>query len=100
MATCVERPVWRRFFPRFTGGAGAYVRTGGHAAVVHGSERVDVLLPAKGGRITELGEWALLAIEQTRWHAVRFGAARGLLTARVALDFVEAVLDWCERDSA
>jgi Fe-S-cluster containining protein len=93
----VERPVWRRFAPRFVERAASWVRSGGHAAVVDG-ERVDVLLGATSGRITEPGLWSLLAIEQSRWRRVKEGPAEGLARARVHDAFAAVVLDWCERD--
>jgi hypothetical protein len=99
-ATVIERPIWRRFLPRFADRAAEHVRSGGHAAVVHGDRHVEMLLSVDdAGRITELGLWALFAIEQRRWRRVKAGVARGLATARVRRDFVEVVLDWCERDA-
>lgn len=97
--TVVDRPIWRRFDPRFFERAAAHVRAGGHAAVVHGEHHVEMLFGVgETGRITELGYWALLAIEQQRWRIVADGPARGLARARTKPDFVPIVLDWCERD--
>ena len=99
-AYVIERPVWRRFRPEFIARAAAYVRKGGHAAIVHKNGRVDVLLTVgKDGKITELGLWSLLAIEQRRWRRVKIGAAKNLATARVAPKFTGSVVDWCDRDS-
>lgn len=99
-AYVIDRPVWRRFRPRFLPHAAAHVRRGGHAAIVHETGRVDVLLTVDAaGKITELGLWSLLAIEQRRWVRVKSGAAKGLATARVSEKFAGSVIDWCDRDS-
>jgi Fe-S-cluster containining protein len=99
-AYVIDRPVWRRYRPRFLPHAAAHVRRGGHAAIVHESGRVDVLLTVgEAGKITELGLWSLLAIEQRRWVRVKKGAAQGLATARVSDKFAGSVIDWCDRDS-
>jgi hypothetical protein len=99
-AIAIERPVWRRFKPQFIARAAAHVRHGGHAAIVHKNGRVDVLLTVgDDGKITELGLWSLLAIEQRRWRRVKSGAAKDLATARVAPKFAGSVVDWCDRDA-
>jgi Fe-S-cluster containining protein len=99
-AYVIERPVWRRFRPKFLARAAAHVRRGGHAAVVHPTGRVDVLLTVgEDTKITELGLWSLLAIEQRRWRRVKLGVAKGLATARVTTKFAGSVIDWCDRDS-
>ena len=51
------------------------------------------------GKITELGLWTLLSIEQQRWRRVKDGPAEGLATARVRAAYEGSVMDWCERDS-
>ena len=99
-AYVIERPVWRRFRPMFLARAAAHVRRGGHAAIVQKTGRVDVLLTVDDkGKITELGLWSLLAIEQRRWRRVKLGAAKDLATARVTPKFAGSVVDWCDRDS-
>jgi uncharacterized protein len=96
----IVRPVWRSFQDRWLARAAAHVRRGGHAAVVRERGGVDMYLTVdKGGKITELGLWAVLAIEQRRWRRVKEGPAAGLATARVHPTFEGSVLDWCERDS-
>jgi len=96
----IDRPVWRRFSPVFMARAAAHVHRGGHAAIVHKNGRVDLLLTVgEDGKITELGRWSLLAIEQRRWRRVKAGAAKSLATARVAPKFTGSVVDWCDRDS-
>lgn len=101
MPPCVvSRPIWRRFRPRYLARAAAHVRAGGHAAIVQPDERIDLLLSVdERGKLTELGLWALLSIEQQRFRRVSEGAARGLATARVKRHYEGSVLDWCERDS-
>jgi hypothetical protein len=95
----IVRPVWRRFHPRYLARAAAHVRSGGHAAIVY-DDAIEVLLTVDGrGKITELGQWSLLAIEQQRWRRVTEGLAKGLATARVRPSYGGSVLDWCERDS-
>lgn len=96
----LERPVWRRFIPRFYDRAGQWVRAGGHAAVQHEDGHVDMLLCANAqGKITEQGLWSVLALDQRRHVRVKEGPAKGLFRARAAPHALEAVLDWCERDS-
>jgi uncharacterized protein len=76
------------------------VRAGGHAAIVLPDERVDLLLSiGQDGKLTELGLWSLLSIEQQRFRRVSEGPAQGLATARVKRQYEGSVLDWCERDS-
>ena len=98
----VVRPVWRSFQERFLARAAAHVKKGGHAAIVRkDDEGVDMLLGVDKatGKITELGYWSVLSIEQQRWRRVKEGPAKGLAIVRVREDFEGAVLDWCERDS-
>jgi len=95
----IVRPVWRRFNARFLANAAAYVREGGHAAIVQDRGIVDMLLTVDDrGKITEQGQWALLALEQQRWRRVTAGVARGLAAARASRNFAAVVIDWCERD--
>jgi Fe-S-cluster containining protein len=97
----IARPVWRSFRQRYLVRAARHVRKGGHAAVIRDDGNIDLLLSVDGsGKITELGLWAILAIEQQRWRRVKDGPAAGLATARVQPSFMGAVLDWCERDAA
>jgi hypothetical protein len=98
-ASTLERPVWRRFRPRWLDRAASHVRAGGLAAIVEERE-IRVILPVNGkGKITELGLWALLAIEQRGHRRIHDGPAKGLVGARIHPDYEGAVLDWCERDS-
>jgi uncharacterized protein len=97
----LERPVWRRFKPRFVARAAEHVRAGGFAALVSEDGTVEVLLPDANGALTELGQWALLAIEQQgAAERVTEGAARGLWRMTIGNGFEDAVCDWCERDAA
>lgn len=106
-AVTVDRPVWRRFESRFFDRAVAWVRSGGAAAVVLPAagkgappRRVDMLLRTdEGGDIAESAYWALLSVEQRRWVRIPRGKGRGLGVARVQPHALDAVLDWCERDS-
>ncbi len=96
----VERPIWRTFKPAFLTRAAAHVRAGGHAVIVREDEALEMILGVDAkGKITELGLWSILAIEQQRWRRVVDGPAKGLATARVKPDYEGAVLDWCDRDS-
>ena len=99
----IVRPVWRRFRSRWLARAAAHVRRGGHAAVEREDGALDLILGVDGadgaGKITELGLWAILAIEQQRWRRIKDGPARGLATARVSAKYEGSVLDWCDRDS-
>jgi uncharacterized protein len=99
-AYVVTRPIWRRFRPKYYARAAAHVRLGGCAAIVDERGDVSVLLPVgDNGKITELAQWALLAIEQQRYRRVPDGAAVGLASARIRPNYAGSVLDWCERDS-
>lgn len=120
-ASTHHRPVWRRFDARFLDRAVAWVKAGGAAAVVHPAPRAASRASARGprtrekddahrridlllgldekGNITEQGYWAVLALEQRRWLRVHRGKAKGLGIATVQPHAVEAVVDWCERDS-
>jgi len=96
----IVRPVWRRFRARWMARAAAHVRRGGHAAVERQDGGLDILLGVDGaGKITELGLWSILAIEQQRWRRVKEGPAAGLAVTRVRARYEGSVLDWCERDS-
>jgi hypothetical protein len=98
-AYTIQRPIWRKFRPRFLDRAALHVRRGGHAVVVQDGE-VEVILGVDDkGKITELGYWSLLAVEQQRWRRVKEGPAAGLATARIKPHFAGSVLDWCDRDS-
>ncbi len=98
--TRLARPVWRRFADRFLSRAAAWVRSGGHAAVVRDDGVIELYLGVDGkGRITEAGRWSVLALDQERYRRVKDGPAAGLFRARVGAHAVEAALDWCERDS-
>ncbi len=99
-APFVDRPLWRRFRPRWLARAADYVRAGGHAAIVEDRDSVQVLLGVdERGKLYELGLWALLSIEQRRSRRVKTGPAKGLALARIKPQFVRAVLDWCARDA-
>jgi hypothetical protein len=83
-AYTIVRPVWRSFHAKWIARAAAHVRRGGHAVVDRDDGGVELLLGVDGdGKITELGYWSLLAIEQQRWRRVKDGPARGHATARV-----------------
>jgi hypothetical protein len=96
----VVRPIWRSFKPAYLPRAAAHVRAGGHAVILRDDEALEMILGVDAkGKITELGLWSILAIEQQRWRRVVDGPAKGLATARVKPDYEGSVLDWCERDS-
>jgi hypothetical protein len=96
----IVRPVWRSFSPRFLGRAAAHVRKGGHAVVEREQGGIEMLLGVdRAGKITELGLWSILAIEQQRWRRVKEGPAKGLAVAKVKPNYEGSVLDWCHRDS-
>lgn len=99
-AYVIERPVFRSFRARYLARAANYVRRGGHAVIVHDDGVHDLLLGVDSrGKITELGLWSILAIEQVRWRRVKDGPAAGLATARVRPQYAGSVVDWCERDA-
>jgi len=99
-AVSIERPVWRRFRTRWLARAAAWVRAGGHAAILDERGDVSVLLSVnERGTLPELSLWALLSIDQRRWRRVKDGPAEGLAKARIKPQYLRAVLDWCERDS-
>src|SRR5690349_11788991 len=99
-AYVIVRPIWRRFLARYLNRAAAHVRKGGHAAVVRDDGGIDMILGVDpAGKITELGYWSVLAIQQQRWRRVKEGPAEGLAITRVKEVYEGAVLDWCDRDS-
>ncbi len=99
-AYTIVRPVWRKFTAKWLNRAAAHVRRGGHAVVERDDGALDLLLTVgDDGKITELGLWSLLAIEQQRWRRVKDGPAKGLATARVGAMYEGSVVDWCDRDS-
>ncbi len=92
----LQRPVWRRFAPRFAERAAEHVRAGGLAAVEH-EDRLEVLLGLDArGKLVELAEWALLSIDHREWER----AGDGLARAAIREEFRDSVLDWCDRDAA
>src|SRR3954464_13560594 len=94
----VVRPIWRSFRSRWLARAVAHVRRGGFAAIADETGGGKVLMPVdEAGKITELGQWALLAIEQQGWRRVKDGLAKGLASARIRSNYAGSVLDWCER---
>ena len=96
----IVRPVWRKFqlagwpAPPPTSAREGTPSSSARTAPTTCSSRVDA-----SGKITELGHWTILAIEQQRWRRVKEGPAAGLATARVRAKFEGSVLDWCERDA-
>lgn len=99
-AYVIERPVWRSYKTRFLSRAAAHVKSGGHAVVLRDDGAHDLLLGVDDrGKITELGLWSILSIEQLRWRRVKDGPAKGLATARVRPVYEGSVMDWCERDA-
>jgi uncharacterized protein len=96
----IVRPVWRRFRSRWLSRAATHVRRGGHAVVEREDGGVDLILGVDPhGKITELGLWSILAIEQQRWRRIKDGPAAGLAITRVRPRYEGSVLDWCDRDS-
>jgi len=96
----LERPVWRRFVPKFYDRAVTWVRSGGHAVIVHTPARLELLMGADAtGAPTEQTTWAVLSLEQQRTRKVKEGPAMGLYRALAKPHARYAVLDWCDRDS-
>lgn len=106
-ASRIVRPVWRKFQHRFFARAVRWVKDGGHAVIVHDSDKasggrgkLEVLLGVDAkGELTEFALWALLSVEQRRARLVTEGPAKGLRITGVGRHARYAVLDWCERDS-
>jgi hypothetical protein len=97
--TTIVRPVWRSFRPEFLGRAASHVRAGGFAAVFYPKGNIKLLLPrTRGGALTEMSLWALLALEIRRWGSARSGPARHLAAVRVKEHHGPIILEWCERD--
>ncbi|MFO0757562.1 MAG: YkgJ family cysteine cluster protein [Byssovorax sp.] len=99
----ITRPIWRKFRPKFLKRAAEHVRAGGCAVIEPEEGRMDMILTVDGkgpkAKITELGLWALLALNHRRWRRVQEGPAKGLATARVPKDYEGSVIDWCDRDA-
>jgi Fe-S-cluster containining protein len=99
-AYTIDRPVWRKFRARWLARAATHVRRGGHAVIERDDGGVELLLGVgEDGKITELGLWSVLAIEQQRWRRVKDGPAKGLASVKVRDAFGGSVVDWCDRDS-
>lgn len=96
----IVRPVWRKYSTKFIGNAAAWVRSGGHAVIVHAPSRLELVLGVtKDGALTEQGLWAVLALEQQRASKKKEGPLAGLFTILVAPHARAAALDWCDRDA-
>jgi uncharacterized protein len=96
----LRRPVWRSFQSRFLGNAVSHVRRGGFAAVFHPNGEIKLLLPREpDGSLTEMSQWALLAINVHRAGAPG-GPLEGLAVARVKPKDRAIIREWCERDGA
>ena len=102
----VHRPVWRSYRSEFLAAAATHVRAGGFAAVFDGMgafercQSIKLLLPRRrAGGLTEMAQWALLALEIRRWGTIRTGLAKGLASVRLRREHRAFILEWCERDS-
>ncbi len=96
----VERPVWRRFSPRFVARAAAWAKKGGAAAVLDGRGALVVVLPTDArGRATTFARWAMWSIDERVIRRARTGPFEGLRVVPLAGGPATAVLDWCERDA-
>ncbi len=96
----VERPVWRRFSPRFVTRAAAWAKKGGAAAVLDGLGALVVVLPTDArGRATTLARWAMWSIDERVIRRARSGPFEGLRIVPLAGGPATSVLDWCERDA-
>jgi hypothetical protein len=96
----VTRPVWRSFRSAYLTRALAHVRAGGIAAVIDRRGNVKLLLPlGRDGRLTEMSQWALLALEIHRWGRAGRSAGRTVASVRLQKKHVGFVREWCERDA-
>jgi hypothetical protein len=98
--TTIVRPVWRSFRPEFLARAALHVRAGGFAAIFYPKGDVKLLLSRqRGGALTEMSLWALLALDIRRWGSARSGPARRLAAVRVKEKHRDIIREWCDRDA-
>jgi uncharacterized protein len=97
----VVRPVVRAFLSGYEKEAARHVRAGGHAVVWDAPRKHGrfVFGRPRGPVAKDLGYWALLDMELTRWSAVTRGPLRGLAEADVPVDCVGLMEDRVVRDS-
>ncbi len=95
----VVRPIWRSFDIDSAEAAAAHVRGGGFSALVDGQRDIKLLLPrTKGGELTELAQWVLLALDLRNWGYARSGPTQGLAAVWVQRGDRDIVEGWCARD--
>ena len=101
MLEIVLRPLWREFSPAQIRAAVRHAKAGG-IAVVKDGRRWRFLGDAgpPGEDLPLLVDWALRAIESTRWAEVVEGPEKGCVEAKIGQDWRVRVNEWIERDRA
>jgi len=100
MQEVVVRPLWREFPPERLRAAAKHARAGGLSVVK--DQRWKLLGDAgpPGEDLPLLIDWAIRAIEASRWGEITDGPAKGCVEAPITRDWRERVQEWIDRDRA
>lgn len=100
MLEIVVRPLWREFSPSQLRAAARHAKAGGIAIVK--DKRWSLLGDAgpPGEDLPLLVDWALRAVEASRWAEIVEGPAKHCVEAKITRDWRERVQEWIDRDRA
>lgn len=101
MMEVVVRPLWREFSPDKLRAAAQHAKAGGLAVVK--DTRWKLLGdagPPEEELPPQLVDWAIRAIEASRWAEIIEGPARGCVEAAITKDWRVRVQEWIDRDRA
>ncbi len=100
MSDLVVRPLWRGFAPNRFAAAIRHAREGGIAVVK--DDRWKLLGDAgpPGEDLPLYVDWAIRAVEASRWAEIVEGPARGLVEAPITKSWRARVDEWIDRDKA
>jgi uncharacterized protein len=100
MMETVVRPVWREFPADKLRAAAKHARSGGLSVIK--DKRWKLLGDAgpPGEELPQLVDWAIRAIEASRWAEVVEGPATGCVEAAITRDWRQRVQEWIDRDRA
>lgn len=100
MHEVVVRPLWRAFSPAQLRAAAKHARAGGIAVVKERQWRMLGDAGPPGEDLPLLVDWAIRAIEASRWGEITEGPAKGCVAAPITRDWRERVSEWIARDVA
>jgi Fe-S-cluster containining protein len=100
MFEVVVRPLWREFTPDRLRAAAQHAKAGGLSVVK--DQRWKLLGDAgpPGEDLPPLVDWAIRAIESSRWGELEEGPAKGCVEAPITRDWRVRVQEWIDRDKA